>query len=203
MYIGLAIFASIVLGVVSALIGVPFLAFVRAIREPFLIAFTTASSEAALPKAMEVMERFGVPQNIVAFVLPTGYSFNLDGSTLYLSLASIFVAQIAGVRLTIGQQLIMMLTLMLTSKGVAGVPRAALVVLAATLSQFGLPLEGAAILLGIDQIMDMGRTAVNVMGNCIATAVVARWEGVLDDERMHAFAQERRAKVACSCESPF
>jgi len=196
MYVGLAIFASIILGAVSFLIGVPFLAFVRAIREPFLIAFTTASSEAALPKAMEVMERFGVPKNIVAFVLPTGYSFNLDGSTLYLSLASIFVAQIAGVRLTIGQQLIMMLTLMLTSKGVAGVPRAALVVLAATLSQFGLPLEGAAILLGIDQIMDMGRTAVNVMGNCIATAVVARWEGVLDDERMHAFAQDRRAKVA-------
>jgi len=196
MYVGLALFASIILGAVSSLIGVPFLAFVRAIREPFLIAFTTASSEAALPKAMEVMERFGVPKNIVAFVLPTGYSFNLDGSTLYLSLASIFVAQIAGVRLTIGQQLIMMLTLMLTSKGVAGVPRAALVVLAATLSQFGLPLEGAAILLGIDQIMDMGRTAVNVMGNCIATAVVARWEGVLDDERMHAFAQGRRAKVA-------
>jgi len=196
MYVGLAIFASIILGAVSFLIGVPFLGFVRAIREPFLIAFTTASSEAALPKAMEVMERFGVPKNIVAFVLPTGYSFNLDGSTLYLSLASIFVAQIAGVRLTIGQQLIMMLTLMLTSKGVAGVPRAALVVLAATLSQFGLPLEGAAILLGIDQIMDMGRTAVNVMGNCIATAVVARWEGVLDDERMHAFAQDRRAKVA-------
>ena len=196
MYVGLAIFASIILSAVSFLIGVPFLGFVRAIREPFLIAFTTASSEAALPKAMEVMERFGVPKNIVAFVLPTGYSFNLDGSTLYLSLASIFVAQIAGVRLTIGQQLIMMLTLMLTSKGVAGVPRAALVVLAATLSQFGLPLEGAAILLGIDQIMDMGRTAVNVMGNCIATAVVARWEGVLDDERMHAFAQDRRAKVA-------
>jgi proton glutamate symport protein len=187
MYIGLAVFALIVLGSVSYLIRVPFVSFVRAIREPFLIAFTTASSEAALPKAMEIMERFGVPKNIVAFVLPTGYSFNLDGSTLYLSLASVFVAQIAGVQMTIGQQLIMMLTLMLTSKGVAGVPRASLVVLAATLAQFNLPLEGAAILLGIDQIMDMGRTAVNVMGNCIATAVVARWEGVLDDERMRAF----------------
>jgi proton glutamate symport protein len=142
------------------------------------------------------MERFGVPKNIVAFVLPTGYSFNLDGSTLYLSLASVFVAQIAGIQMSIGQQLIMMLTLMLTSKGVAGVPRASLVVLAATLSQFGLPLEGAAILLGIDQILDMGRTAVNVMGNCIATAVVARWEGVLDDEQMRVFAEERPARVA-------
>ncbi|HEY7289960.1 MAG TPA: cation:dicarboxylase symporter family transporter [Vicinamibacterales bacterium] len=196
MYVGLAIFALIVLGTVSVLIRVPFLAFVRAIREPFLIAFTTASSEAALPKAMEVMERFGVPKNIVAFVLPTGYSFNLDGSTLYLSLASVFVAQIAGVSMSFGQQLIMMLTLMLTSKGVAGVPRASLVVLAATLAQFNLPLEGAAILLGIDQIMDMGRTAVNVMGNCIATAVVARWEGVLDDRQMRAFAPERPARVA-------
>src|SRR5438094_6694003 len=187
MYLGLAIFVLIVLGGVSYLIRVPFLTFVKAIREPFLIAFTTASSEAALPQSLEVMERFGVPKNIVGFVLPTGYSFNLDGSTLYLSLASVFVAQIAGVQMTIGQQLVMMLTLMLTSKGVAGVPRAALVVLAATLSQFGLPLEGAAILLGIDQIMDMGRTAVNVMGNCIATAVVARWEGVLDDARIRAF----------------
>ena len=133
------------------------------------------------------MERFGVPKNIVGFVLPTGYSFNLDGTTLYLSLASVFVAQLAGIQMTFGQQLVMMLTLMLTSKGVAGVPRAALVVLTATLTQFGLPLEGAAILLGIDQIMDMGRTAVNVMGNCIATAVVARWEGVFDDARMRAF----------------
>src|SRR5438874_7276814 len=190
MYFGLAIFALIVLGTVSYLIRVPFFTFVRAIREPFLIAFTTASSEAALPKALEVMERFGVPKNIVGFVLPTGYSFNLDGSTLYLSLASVFVAQLAGVQMSIGQQLVMMLTLMLTSKGVAGVPRAALVVLAATLSQFGLPLEGAAILLGIDQIMDMGRTAVNVMGNCIATAVVARWEGVLDDAQIRAFRDE-------------
>jgi len=187
MYLGLTIFALIVLGSVSYLIRVPFLAFVKAIREPFLIAFSTASSEAALPKSLEIMERFGVPKSIVGFVLPTGYSFNLDGSTLYLSLASVFVAQLAGVRMTIGQQLVMMLTLMLTSKGVAGVPRAAMVVLAATLTQFGLPLEGAAILLGIDQIMDMGRTAVNVMGNCIATVVVARWEGVFDDAQMRAF----------------
>jgi proton glutamate symport protein len=174
MYGGLIIFVLIVVGGVSVIIRVPFFTFVKAIREPFLIAFTTASSEAALPAALEVMEQFGVPKNIVGFVLPTGYSFNLDGTTLYLSLASVF-------------QLVMMLTLMLTSKGVAGVPRAALVVLTATLTQFGLPLEGAAILLGIDQIMDMGRTAVNVMGNCIATAVVARWEGVLDDQQMRAF----------------
>ncbi len=178
MYAGLIVFVLIVVFGVSWLVGVPFMKFVRAIREPFLIAFTTASSEAALPKAMEVMERFGVPSRIVAFVIPLGYSFNLDGTTLYLSLASVFVAQLAGVQMTIGQQLVMMLTLMLASKGVAGIPRGALVVLAATLTQFGLPLEGAAILLGIDQIMDMGRTAVNVMGNCMAAAVVARWEGV-------------------------
>jgi len=196
MYVGLAIFGLIVLGTVSYVIRVPFFTFVKAIREPFLIAFTTASSEAALPKSLEVMERFGVPKNIVGFVLPTGYSFNLDGTTLYLSLASVFVAQLAGVQMTIGQQLVMMLTLMLTSKGVAGVPRAALVVLTATLTQFGLPLEGAAILLGIDQIMDMGRTAVNVMGNCIATAVVARWEGVLDDERMRSFGDDGASRAA-------
>src|SRR5439155_3930791 len=143
MYLGLAVFALIVLGTVSYLIRVPFFTFVKAIREPFLIAFSTASSEAALPKSLEIMERFGVPKSIVGFVLPTGYSFNLDGSTLYLSLASVFVAQLAGVPMTIGQQLVMMLTLMLTSKGVAGVPRAALVVLAATLAQLKLPLEGA------------------------------------------------------------
>src|SRR6266545_3669811 len=193
MYLGLLLFVLIVVGGVAYLIRVPFLTFVKAIREPFLIAFTTASSEAALPKSLEVMERFGVPKNIVGFVLPTGYSFNLDGTTLYLSLASVFVAQLAGLHMTLGQQLVMMLTLMLTSKGVAGVPRAALVVLTATLTQFGLPLEGAAILLGIDQIMDMGRTAVNVMGNCISTAVVARWEGVFDDEQMRAFAVEKAA----------
>ncbi len=191
MYLGYALFVLLVVGGVSVLIRVPFLTFASAIREPFLIAFTTASSEAALPKALEVMERFGVPKNIVSFVLPTGYSFNLDGTTLYLSLASLFVAQLAGVHLSLGQQLVMMLTLMLTSKGVAGVPRAALVVLTATLTQFGLPLEGAAILLGIDQLLDMGRTSVNVMGNCMATAVVARWEGVFDDERMRAFVANR------------
>jgi proton glutamate symport protein len=188
MYGGLVVFAIIVIGGVALLIRVPFFTFMRAIKEPFIIAFSTASSEAALPKALEVMERFGCPKNIVGLVLPTGYSFNLDGTTLYLSLASVFVAQLFGVPMTFGQQMIMMLTLMLTSKGVAGVPRAALVVLTATLVQFKLPLEGAAILLAIDQILDMGRTSVNVMGNCIATAAVARWEGVFDDQKMRAFA---------------
>ncbi len=187
MYLGLVFFLFVVIGGVALLIRVPFFTFLRAIREPFLIAFTTASSEAALPKALEVMARFGVPRNIVGFVLPTGYSFNLDGTTLYLSIASVFVAQLAGLQLSWGQQLMMMLTLMLTSKGVAGVPRGALVVLTAALGTFGLPLEGAAILLGIDQILDMGRTAVNVTGNCLATAVVARWEGVLDDSQIREF----------------
>jgi proton glutamate symport protein len=184
MYGALLLFAALVIGGAAALARVPIGRFVRAVREPVLIAFTTASSEAALPRALEVMERFGVPRSIVSFVLPAGYSMNLDGSTLYLSAASLFVAQLAGVELSIGQQLVMMLTLMLTSKGVAGVPRASLVILTATLGSFGLPLEGAALLLGIDQILDMGRTALNVMGNCIATVIVARWEGVFDDERM-------------------
>ncbi len=192
MYLGYLLFVVLVVGGMSLIIRVPFFAFAAAIREPVLIAFTTSSSEAALPKALEIMERFGVPKNIVSFVLPTGYSFNLDGTTLYLSLASLFVAQLAGVSLTFPQQIVMMLTLMLTSKGVAGVPRAALVVLTATLTQFGLPLEGAAILLGIDQLLDMGRTAVNVIGNCMATAVVARWEGQFDDARMRAFVAGRQ-----------
>jgi proton glutamate symport protein len=188
MYLGYVLFLLIVAGGALLIARIPILAFIRAVREPALIAFTTASSEAALPKALEAMERFGAPKSIVGFVLPTGYSFNLDGSTFYLSMASVFVAQLAGVELTWGQQLTMMLTLMLTSKGVAGVPRASLVVLMATLTTFGpaygIPLEGAAILLGIDQILDMGRTAVNVIGNCVASVVVARWEGVLDDTKM-------------------
>jgi Na+/H+-dicarboxylate symporter len=165
------------LGTVIKVAGIPLRRFFRAAREPFLIAFSTASSEAALPLALENMELFGVPKHIVAFVLPTGYSFNLDGTTLYLSLASVFVAQAAGLNLSLGQQIVMMLTLMLTSKGVAGVPRAALVILAGTLSTFHLPMEGIAVLLGIDALMDMARTSVNVLGNCLASAVVARWEG--------------------------
>jgi len=178
MYAAQVVFVVAVLGSVVALFRIPPRAFLRAVREPFLIAFSTASSEAALPLALENMEQFGVPRHIVAFVLPTGYSFNLDGSTLYLSLASVFIAQAAGVELTLSQQLLMMLTLMLTSKGMAGVPRAALVILAGTLASFHLPMEGVAVLLGIDAVMDMARTSVNVLGNCLASAVVARWEGV-------------------------
>ncbi len=177
MYAAQALFVIGVLGAVMAVTRVPVRRFVSFAREPFLIAFSTASSEAALPRALENMERFGVPKHIVAFVIPTGYSFNLDGTTLYLSLASVFVAQAAGVDLSFGQQLLMMLTLMLTSKGVAGVPRAALVIMAGTLATFNLPMEGVAVLLGIDAVMDMARTSVNVLGNCLATAVVARWEG--------------------------
>ena len=178
MYAAQAVFVVCVLGAVILLVRIPLGAFYRAAREPFLIAFSTASSEAALPRALENMERFGVPRHIVAFVIPTGYSFNLDGSTLYLALASVFVAQAAGIELSIPQQILMMLTLMLTSKGVAGVPRASLVILAGTLATFRLPLEGVALLLGVDAAMDMARTSVNVLGNCLATAVVARWEGV-------------------------
>ena len=188
MYLGYALFLILVIGGALLIARIPIGAFARAVREPALIAFTTASSEAALPKALEAMERFGVPKSIVGFVLPTGYSFNLDGSTVYLSMATVFVAQMAGVELTWGQQFTILLTLMLTSKGVAGVPRASLVVLMATLTTFGptygIPLEGAAILLGIDQILDMGRTSINVIGNCAASAVVARWEGVFDDARV-------------------
>jgi proton glutamate symport protein len=176
MYAAQAIFVVGVLGLVMLVVGIPVRRFIRAVREPFLIAFSTASSEAALPSALRNMEAFGVPKHIVSFVIPTGYSLNLDGSTLYLSLASVFVAQAAGVSMTFGQQLLMMLTLMLTSKGVAGVPRAALVILAGTLASFHLPTEGAAVLLGIDAVMDMARTSVNVLGNCLASAVVAKWE---------------------------
>jgi len=177
LYIALAVFVVGVLGTVALIARVPIRQFINAVKEPALIAFSTSSSEAALPKAMLAMEAFGVPRRIVSFVIPTGYSFNLDGSSLYLSLAAIFVAQAAGIDLSAGQQIVIVLTLMLTSKGVAGVSRAALVVLAGTLSSFGLPLEGVAVLLGVDQLMDMGRTMVNVIGNCLATVVVARWEG--------------------------
>ena len=171
-------FVVFVFGTVITVLRIPLRRFIHYVREPFLIAFSTASSEAALPIALENMERFGVPKHIVAFVLPTGYSFNLDGSTLYLSLAAVFVAQAAGVHMSLSTQLVMMLTLMLTSKGVAGVPRASLVILAGTLATFNLPIEGVAVILGVDTLMDMARTSVNLLGNCLATAVVARWEGV-------------------------
>jgi proton glutamate symport protein len=177
LYLALAVFILIVLVPVAVMFGVPLRKFIRAVKEPAVIAFSTTSSEAALPRAMEVVERLGVPRRIVAFVLPLGYSFNLDGTTLYLSLASVFVAQAAGIELSIGQQITMMLTLMLTSKGVAGVPRAALVILAGTLATYGLPLEGVTLILGVDELMDMARTMVNVVGNCLAAVVIAKWEG--------------------------
>jgi len=180
LYGALVVFLVGVLVPVALIARVPLRRFVAAVKEPALIAFSTASSEAALPRAMETIEALGVPRPIVAFILPLGYSFNLDGSTLYLSLASIFVAQAAGVHLTIGQQTTMLLTLMLTSKGVAGVARASLVVLAATLGDYHLPLEGITLILGVDTLMDMARTTVNVIGNCLATVVVARWEGELE-----------------------
>jgi proton glutamate symport protein len=171
-------FVVVVFGSVATIARIPIRRFISHAKEPFLIAYSTASSEAALPLALENMERFGVPKHIVGFVLPTGYSFNLDGSTLYLSLAAMFIAQAAGVQVPFGTQIVMMLTLMLTSKGVAGVPRASLVILAGTLATFKLPVEGIALILGVDTLMDMCRTSVNLLGNCLATAVVARWEGV-------------------------
>src|SRR5882724_5859516 len=180
LYGALLVFILIVLVPVMLLFRIPVLRFFKTVREPALLAFSTASSEAALPDALRLMEKFGVPRRIVSFVLPTGYSFNLDGSTLYLSLASIFVAQAAGIHLTLAQQLPMMLTLMLTSKGVAAVPRASLVILSGTLATFGLPLEGVAVILGVDAFLDMARTSVNLVGNCLASAVMARWEGELD-----------------------
>jgi proton glutamate symport protein len=177
LYGALIVFFLIVLLPVAIIFKVPLRKFIRAVREPAVIAFSTTSSEAALPRAMEVLERLGVPRRIVSFILPLGYSFNLDGTTLYLSLAAVFVAQAAGVELTIGQQITMLLTLMLTSKGVAGVPRASLVILAGTLASYNLPLVGITLILGVDELMDMARTMTNVVGNCLATVVVAKWEG--------------------------
>ncbi len=177
LYLALIFFILAVLLPIALIFKVPIRKFVKAVKEPAIIAFSTTSSEAALPRAMEVLERLGVPRRIVSFVLPLGYSFNLDGTTLYLSLAAVFVAQAAGVQLTIGHQITMLLTLMLTSKGVAGVPRASLVILAATLASYGLPLEGVTLILGVDELMDMARTMTNVIGNCLATVVVAKWEG--------------------------
>ncbi len=193
LYGALALFGVAVLLPVAWLARVPLRRFLRAVKEPALIAFTTTSSEAALPTAMEHMEAIGVPRRIVAFVMPTGYSFNLDGSTLYLAVASIFVAQAAGVALSLGQQLLMMFTLMVTSKGVAGVPRASLVILSGTLATFHLPLEAIAVLLGVDVVMDAARTTVNLVGNCLAAVVMARWEG---EYPTNAAAVERSAEAA-------
>jgi proton glutamate symport protein len=182
LYSALAMFGVLVLFPAAMLFKVPIAKFIAAVAEPATIAFATATSEAALPRAMEQMEALGVPRRIVAFVIPAGYSFNLDGSTLYLAVASIFVAQAAGISMSIGQQLLMMVTLVLTSKGVAGVPRATLVVLLATASTFHLPVEPIFVILGIDALMDMARTMVNVVGNCLASVVVAKWEGVFGTE---------------------
>ncbi len=181
LYGALLVFILVVLLPVALMARVPIKRFLRLVREPALLAFTTTSSESAFPKALENMERLGVPRRIVSFILPLGYSFNLDGSTLYLSLAAVFVAQASNHPLTLTQQLLIVLTLMLSTKGIAAVPRASLVVLAGTLAQFGLPLEGIAVILGVDELMDMARTSTNVIGNCLATVVVARWEGEFND----------------------
>ena len=182
LYVALVVFSTLLLLAAWRITRFSPLRLLRALREPLFLAFSTTSSESALPKAMEIMTRLGVPKHIVGFVLPAGYSFNLDGTTLYLALASLFIAQGAGVSMTLSQQLIMMLTLLLTSKGVAAVPRASLVVLAATCQSFNLPIDWIATILGVDALMDMARTTVNVLGNCVASAVVARWEGLLPAE---------------------
>lgn len=193
LYGSLVAFGILVLLPIALLFKVPIKDFFNAVKTPASIAFATTSSESALPKAMENMVRLGVPQRIVGFVLPTGYSFNLDGTTLYLSLASIFVAQAAGVELTWTQQILMLLTLMLTSKGVAGVPRASLVILLGTLASFNLPVEGVILILGVDELMDMARTAVNVIGNCLATVVIAKWEGAFRNEEWQREETELKA----------
>src|SRR5438128_1392472 len=202
LYLALAIFILLIFGLVIWIVRIPLRQFVMAVREPAALAFATTSSESALPKALESMWTFGVPPHIVGFVMPTGYSFNLTGSTLYLAMASVFVAQAAettiGWHMSLGQQITMMLTLMLTSKGVAGVPRASLVILLATLNSFvpsGLGPIGVAIIFGVDELMDMGRTCVNVVGNCLATVVVARWEKEFDESRAHVFGTPAEAEL--------
>jgi proton glutamate symport protein len=179
LYGALVAFALMALLPAALIARIPLRRFLRSVKDPAIIAFTTTSSDAALPLAMQRMTEFGVPRSIVAFVMPTGYSFNLDGSTLYLGVAAIFVAQAAGVEMSVGEQVVMMLTLLITSKGIAAVPRASLVVLSGALTAFGLPLEGVAVVLGVDELMDMARTMINLVGNCLATAVIARWEGEL------------------------
>lgn len=195
LYFALFLFVAFVLFVACRIVGISLRALIQAIEEPALLAFTTASSEAALPKAMEIMEKFGVPKSIVGFVMPTGYTFNLDGSTLYLAIAVIFCAQIAGVHLSFETQLIIMFALMVTSKGIAGVPRVALIVLAGTLTSFHIPIIGVAILLGIDQLLDMGRTTVNLIGNCVATVVIARWENEFDYNKMNDYIASSAEKL--------
>jgi proton glutamate symport protein len=184
LYFALIFFIFIMVALSTLLLRVNFFHLIRAIKEPILIAFSTASSEAALPLAMEKLEKFGIPKHIVTFVLPTGYTFNLDGSTLYSALAVIFIAQVYGIPFDLSQQLIMLVTLMLSTKGIAAVPGASLIVIAGTAAAFGLPVEGIGIILGVDRILDMARTACNLIGNCIAAVVVARWEKELPDETL-------------------
>ncbi|HEY9341533.1 MAG TPA: cation:dicarboxylase symporter family transporter [Hanamia sp.] len=190
LYASLLVFVGVVLGSIAYFMKIPIRQFIKAVSEPVSIAFATTSSESALPIAMENMEKFGVPRKIVSFVLPTGYTFNLDGTTLYLSLASVFVAQAAGIHMPLGTQVIMGLTLMLTSKGVAGVPRASLVILLGTVASFGLPVWPVMAILGIDELMDMARTSVNVIGNTLASCVIARWEGEFDHDKAMAFVSD-------------
>ena len=179
-YFGLLLLWAILLSIGGLFLGKRIFTLIRYIREPLLLTFSTASSEAGLPKLFEQLDRFGVPRRLSGFVLPLGYSFNLDGSMMYMSFATIFIAQAYGIELSWAQQIAMLLTLMVTSKGIAGVPRASLVVIAATLSQFGLPVEGIALILGIDQFLDMGRSATNIVGNAVATSVITKWEGMLE-----------------------
>ena len=189
LYFAISSFIIIVLLPLALYLKIPVKKFILAIKEPVSIAFATTSSDAALPKVMSNMEAFGVPRKIVSFVVPTGYSFNLDGTALYLSLTAIFVAQAAGIEMSIGQQLLMCLTLMITSKGVAAIPRAALIILIATADQFGLPLLIISAILGIDELMDMGRTSLNVIGNCLASVIIAKWEGEFDQEKAENYVE--------------
>ena len=199
LYGALTIFVFVVLYGVCLIARIPFWKLMSALKDQILLAFSTTSSEAALPKSMEILEKFGVPRNIVSFVMPTGYTFNLDGSTLHLAMAVLFSTQIVGINLNLEQQLVMMVALMFASKGIAGVPRVSLIVLAGTLTTFNYPVIGVAILLGIDHILDMGRTTINLIGNCIATTVIARWEGQFDDNKMQHYisrSSRRKALVA-------
>jgi proton glutamate symport protein len=186
LYLAQGLFIVLILVPVLLLARIPLAAFFKTVREPMLLAFSTASSEAALPDALQRMVKFGVPRRIVSFVMPAGYSFNLDGTALYLSLAALFVAQAAGIHLGLRQQMLLLLTLMLTSKGAAGVPRAGLVVLSGTLTTFGLPLEGVTLVLGVEAFLDMARTSVNLLGNCVASVVMARWEGQFNPAQSEA-----------------
>lgn len=187
LYFALIVFVVFVLGAIVLLFRVPLRPFFRAVKEPFAVAFATTSSESALPKAMENMQRLGVPKRIVSFVMPTGYTFNLDGTTLYLAVAALFAAQAGGMHMSVTEQVIMMLTLMVTSKGVAGVPRASYVILLATATQFKLPMVAILLIPSVDEFMDMARTSVNVLGNCLATVVIGRWEGEFDDKKAKVF----------------